>query len=110
MLRGRATWPTACTDLREQRPENDLRALVDRLLAQPAARSAALPASSFTSSWMSGLVEFRERQFGGILHRLRGEAGIATGRQRQDQRDLDLAAADRAPRLRRPGADDRRLG
>jgi len=40
------------------------------------------------------LLEFRERHFGGILHRGRGDAGIALRRQRQDQADADLSGAD----------------
>ena len=52
---------------------------------------------------MFGILEFRQRHFGGVLHRLRGNAGIAGGRQRQDQADLDLPGADRLRLLRRPG-------
>ena len=42
------------------------------------------------------ILEFRQRHFGGVLHRLRGDAGIARGRERQDQADLDLPGADRS--------------
>ena len=52
---------------------------------------------------MFGILEFRQRHLGGVLHRLRGDAGIAGGRQRQDQADLDLAGADRVRLLRRAG-------
>ena len=44
---------------------------------------------------MLGLLEFRQRHLGGVFHRLRGDAGIARRRQRQDQADLDLAVTDR---------------
>jgi hypothetical protein len=41
------------------------------------------------------ILEFRQRHLGRVLHRLRGDAGIAGGRERQDQADLDLPVADR---------------
>ncbi len=52
------------------------------------------------------ILEFGERHFGRVLHRLRRDAGIALRRQRQDQADTDLprcrsrrrAAAQSAPR------------
>ena len=50
-----------------------------------------------------GILEFRQRHLGGVLHRLRGDAGIAGGRQRQDQADLDLPGADRERLLLRAG-------
>ena len=51
-----------------------------------------------------GILEFRQRHLGGILHRLGGDAGIAGSRQRQDQADLDLAGADRERLLGRAGS------
>ena len=47
------------------------------------------------------VLEFRQRHLGGVLHRLRGDAGIAGRRQRQDQPDLDLAVAGDGRLLRR---------
>ena len=44
---------------------------------------------------MIGILEFGQRHLRGIFHRLCGNAGIACGRQRQDQSDLDLPGADR---------------
>jgi hypothetical protein len=41
------------------------------------------------------ILEFRQRHLGRVLHRLRGDAGIAGGREWQDQADLDLPGADR---------------
>ena len=40
------------------------------------------------------IVEFGDRHFRGIAHRLAGNAGIAGRRQRQDQPHFDLAGAD----------------
>jgi hypothetical protein len=50
-----------------------------------------------------GILELGQRHFGGVLHRLPGNAGIAGGRQRQDQADLDLPGADRERLLLRTG-------
>jgi hypothetical protein len=49
------------------------------------------------------ILKFRQRHLGGILHRLRGDAGIARGRQRQDQSHLDLPVTGNERLLRRPG-------
>ena len=49
------------------------------------------------------ILEFRQRHFGGVAHRLRGEPGIACRRQRQDQPDLDLSGPDRLRLLLRTG-------
>ena len=88
--------------LREQRAEDDLGAFVDRLLPPPA-RAVRIAAIVLDQQLDVRIVEFGEREFGGVLHRLRREPGIAGRRQRQDQRDLDLASADLAAGLRRRG-------
>ncbi len=87
---------------REQRAQNDLRAFVERLLGAllRALRAAAV---ILDQKLDVGILEFRQRHLGGVLHRLRGDAGIAGGRQRQDQADLDLPGADRERLLLRPG-------
>ena len=41
------------------------------------------------------VLEFRQRHLGRVLHRLRGDAGVARRRKRQDEPDLDLPGADR---------------
>src|SRR5437764_194890 len=90
-----------------------------RLRSSPAAPSACT--SGVTASAVSGMkmasacraapivldqelqvrtVEFGERQFRGVLHRLRRKARVAGRRKRQDEPDLDLARADRGPGLR----------
>jgi len=57
-----------------------------------------------------GILEFRQRHFGGVLHRLRGNPGVTRSRQRQEQPDLDLTAADRQRLLGRAGRSWRRAG
>ncbi len=85
--------------LRKQRAENDLGALVERLLSgEPRGFGGA--AVVFHQELDIGIVEFRNRHLGGIAHRLAGDAGIARRRQRQDQAGLDLAGADGRARRR----------
>ena len=86
---------------RKQRAQNDLGAFVERLLRSllGALRAAAIVLDQELDV---GILEFRQRHLGGILHRLRGDAGIAGGGQRQDQADLDPPVADRLRLLRRP--------
>ena len=50
-----------------------------------------------------GILEFGQRHLGRVLHRLRGDAGVAGGRERQQHPDLDLPGADRERLLRRSG-------
>ena len=71
--------------MREQRADDDLGALVERLLRGllSAGGGAAIV---FHQKLDVGAVELGERHLGGVLHRLRDDAGIAAGRQRQDQR------------------------
>ena len=85
----------------EQRPQDDLRAFGERLLRAllGALRAAAV---ILDQKLDVGILEFRQRHLGGVLHRLRGDAGIARGRERQDQADLDLAVTDRERLLLRP--------
>ena len=77
-----------------------LGAFVERLLRRllGAARGAAV---ILDQELDVGAVEFDQRHLGGVLHGLRGDAGVAASRQRQDQPDLDLSGADR-DRLLRP--------
>ena len=79
---------------REQRAQNDFRALAERLLGDllRALRAAAV---ILDQKLDVRILEFRQRHLGRVLHRLRGDAGIAGGRERQDQADLDLPGADR---------------
>ncbi len=82
--------------LRKQRPQNDLGALVERLLrAEPRRLGGA--AVVLHQELDVGGIEFGERHFRGIAHRLAGNAGIAGRRQRQDESRLDLAGADARP-------------
>jgi hypothetical protein len=83
----------------EDRPENDLRAFLDGLVGR---RLRALRGAAVVLDEQLHVrrLELGQRHFGGVLHRLRGCAGIAGGRHRQQQRDLD------GPRT---GGSDRRL-
>jgi hypothetical protein len=47
-----------------------------------------------------GRIELGDRHFGGIAHRLTGDAGIAGRRQRQNEPGFDLAGADGRARRR----------
>ena len=93
--------------LREQRAEDQFGAFVERLLrGQP--RAVGRAAVVFHQKLNVRRFEFGERHFGGVAHRLAGNAGIAAGRQRQNQRDLDLAGAERRLGHWRPGRRLRR--
>ena len=89
--------------MREQRPDDDLGALGERLLRR-LLRAAGGAAVVLHQKLDVGAVEFGQRHLGGVLHRLRHGAGVAAGRQRQDQADLDGAGADRGGLLRRRAA------
>ena len=86
---------------REQRSENDLGAFVSACWVP--GRRLRTAAVVLDQELDVGVLEFGQRHFGGVLHRLRGDAGIAGGRQRQDQADLDLPGADRERLLLRAG-------
>ena len=79
--------------MREQRTENDLGAFVDQLLRRllRARRAAAVVLHQKLDV---RIVEFTQRQLGGVAHRLRGHAGIAGRAERQDESDLDLPLPD----------------
>ena len=85
---------------RKQRAQNDLGAFVERLLGA-LLRALRVAAVILDQELDVRVLEFRQRHLGGVLHRLRGDAGIAGGRQRQDQADLDLPVADGERLLRR---------
>ena len=70
--------------LREQRTDDDLGAFVDRLL-RGELRALRRAGVVLHQQLDVRFLEFGERHFGGVLHRLRGDAGIARRRQRQDQ-------------------------
>ena len=55
-----------------------------------------VPPSSFTRSWMFGLLNSASAISAAFFIDCATDAGVAAGRQRQDQRDLDLPGADRA--------------
>ena len=76
--------------LRKQRPENDLGALVERLLGAELRRLGGA-AVVFHQELDVRIIEFGDRHFRGIAHRLAGKAGIAGRRQRQDEPGFDLA-------------------
>ena len=97
MLRGARHLPDDADRLREQRPEDDLGTFVERLLgAEPRRLGGA--AVVLDQELDVGGIELGERHFGGIAHRLPGEAGIAARRQRQDEAGLDLTGADASRR------------
>ena len=77
---------------RKQRTQNDLGAFVERLL-RSLARALRTAGVILDQKLDIGILEFRQRHLGGVLHGLRGDAGIAGGRQRQDQSHLDLPGA-----------------
>ena len=85
--------PDDADRLREQRPEDDLGAFVERLLGALPRRLGGAAVVLHQELDVGG-IELGERHLGGVAHRLPGDAGIAAGRQRQDQADLDLAGAD----------------
>ena len=88
--------------MRKQRPDDDLGALGERLLRRllRAARGAAVVLDQELDV---RAVEFGQRHLGRVLHRQRHGAGVAAGRQRQDQADPDRAGADRGRLLHRRG-------
>ena len=92
--------------LREQRADDDLGALVERLL-RAGLRGLRHAGVVFDQQLDVRILEFVERHFRRVLHRLRGDAGVARRRQRQDQADLDLPRPDHGGR-RRFGARRRR--
>ena len=69
---------------------------VERLLGGRRAASA-VAAVVLHQELDVGRIEFGERHLGGVAHGLPGNAGIAAGRQRQNEADLDLAGAERRP-------------
>src|SRR5439155_6581979 len=85
---------------REQRSQDDFGAFAQRLL-RALARALRRGTVVLDQELDVGILEFGERHLGRVLHRLRGDAGIAGARQRQDQADLELSAADRDRILRR---------
>ena len=91
----------------EQRPEDDFRALIDRLLRR-ALRALRAAAVVLDQELDVRALELDQRQFGGVAHRLRRNAGIARARQRQEQPDADRPGADRGRLLRRTGGRRRR--
>jgi hypothetical protein len=80
--------------LREQRTDDDLGALGERLLRR-LLRASGVAAVVLHEQLHVRAVEFGKRHLGRVAHRQRGDAGIAASRQRQDQGDPDLAGADR---------------
>ena len=107
MLRVRAICPTTADRLREQRPDDDLGAFVERLFrGRPrAVRRAGIVLHQQLNAGVG--VKFRERHLRRVAHRLTGEAGIAGRRQRQNERNLDLAGTERCLRPGgAPGGED----
>jgi hypothetical protein len=86
--------------LREQRTEHQFGAFLQRLLRR-LLRALRRAAVVLHQDLDIGIVEFEQRHLGCVLHRQRDAAGIALRRQRQDQRDLDGAAADQRAGWRR---------
>ena len=86
--------------LRKQWTKDDLGAFVERLL-RPLGRALRVAAVILDQELDVRILEFRERHFGRVPHRLRGDGGIAGRRQRQQQADLDLAVAGDDRLLRR---------
>ena len=85
MPRLRATCADRAHGFREQRTDDDFGALVDRLL-RGGLRALRRAGVVFDQQLDVRILEFGERHFRRVLHRLRGDAGIALRRQRQDQR------------------------
>ncbi len=88
--------------MRKQRTDDDLGAFGENLLRRllRPTRSAAVVLHQELDV---GAVEFNQRHLGCVLHRQRHGAGVAAGRQRQDQADPDRSNADRRLLLRRRG-------
>ncbi len=94
MLRGARHRADRAHRLREQRTDNDRRRLRRSPAAAPSCAPCGVPASSFTSSWMLGSLKSASAISAAFFIDVRGDAGIARRRQRQDQADADLAGAD----------------
>ena len=88
--------------LREERAEDQFATFVDRLLrSNPrTVGRAGVILHQKLDVWR---IEFGQRHFGGIAHRLAGNTGIAAGRERQNERYAHLARAERRLRHWRPG-------
>ena len=80
--------------LREQRPEDDLGAFIDRLLCADTCGFCGA-AIVFDQKLNVRIVELGDRHFRGVAQGLTGDPGIAGSRQRQDESGFDLAGADR---------------
>ena len=96
MPRWRATCADRADRLREQRPDDDLGALGERLL-RGGLRALRIAAVVLHQQLDVRVLEFGQRHLGRVLHRLRGDAGIAGRRQRQDQRDANWPVPMAAP-------------
>ena len=95
--------------MREQRPEEDLGAFIDRLRRRllSAGRGAAVVLDHELDV---GAAELGERHLGGIAHRLAGDAGIAASRERQDYADLHPAGGTDGTGGAAGGVAERRRG
>ena len=93
--------PDDADRLRKQRSEDDLGSLVERLLCGEPRRLGGT-AVILHQKLDVGRIEFGERHFRRVAHRLAGNAGIAAGRQRQDESNLDLAGSNRRRRAALP--------
>ena len=85
---------------RKQRPENDLRAFIKRLLRRLLRAGSSAPVV-LDDELNIRAVEFRKCHLGGVAHGLRSHSGVPGRRERQDETGLDLAGADIGRRLRR---------
>ncbi|GLR95377.1 hypothetical protein ACVIU7_001813 [Bradyrhizobium liaoningense] len=95
--------------LREQWPEDDLGAFVDRLLrADLRALRAAIVV--LDQELDVRVLELGQCHLGGVAHGLRGEPGIAGGGERQNHGDLHAAGAGSCRLLRGPCRLGRRRG
>ena len=94
----------------EERPDDELGALRDRLLgglARPLGGAAVV----LHQDRDVGVLELADRKVGGVTQRGRGDGALALPGQRQDQRDLDRARSDRAGvAVRRVGRGGRGRG
>ena len=90
MLRAARGWRSSGNREAEQRPEDDFGALLDRLLGG-SLRALRAAAVVLDQQLDVRILKFDQRELGGVAHRLRGNAGIACARQRQQQADADRA-------------------